>query len=104
MRVYEEYASAAEKRDAQRGAKRGKPTGKSNGYLFVVNENGRNSEGDLDAIVSVTEYEAGNTDPRGMLGSSGVGVIYLRTNCRRIGAKYLPPKWKRRYDYCRTPE
>lgn len=104
MRVYEDYASPAEKRAAQKGAKLGKPTGKARGYIFVFNENGTNGSGCYGAVAGVMDVEPGCDDPKGNLGSTNVSMCYLRTRCRRVGGCHLPPKWKSRWDYYRTPE
>jgi hypothetical protein len=104
MRVYEDYASPAEKRNAQKGAKRGQPSGKARGYIFVFDENGVNGSGCYDAVASVFDVEPGCDDPKGNLASTGVSIDYLRTRCRKVGGCHLPPKWKERWNYYRTPE
>lgn len=104
MQVFEDYASPAEKRAAQKGAKLGKPTGKARGYIFVFNENGWTPTGNRDCVASVFDVEPGCDDPKGNLCSTGVSQEYLRTRCRRVGGCHLPPKWKERWNYYRTPE
>lgn len=107
MRVYEEYKSAAEKRQAQnasRPLRRMRPTGKARGYIFVFDENGVNGSGNYDAVASVFDVEPGDDDPRGNLASTGVSIYHLRTCCRAVGGIHLPPKWKERWEYYRTPE
>jgi hypothetical protein len=103
MTVYEVYASAKEKRFAQRGAKLGKPTGKASGYIFVYNESRGYGSGNCDAIASVFDVDPGDDNPRGNLGSTSVELYFLREKCRRIGGCRLPPKWKERWEYYRKP-
>lgn len=103
--VYEEYASAQEKHAAQKGATRGQPTGKARGYIFVApgTWHGRHHD-QLECVSSVTDVEPGDDDPRGRLGSGSASIGYLREKCRRIGGCHLPPKWRERWNYYRTPE
>ena len=95
MRVYEEYESAKEKRAAQNGAKRMKPTGKARAYLLVVPENGRNSQGHYEGVGTVFDQPPGAEDTR--LASTAINLDFLRENCRIVGRRYLPDQWKRAF-------
>lgn len=100
MRVYEEYANAAEKRQAQRGAKRGRPTGKARGYCIVFDENGMfGSPPQYDSVSGVYHTEPGEINTA--VASCGVGLNWLRTCARRVGAAYLPKAWKAVYQQYR---
>lgn len=94
LNVYEQYESAKEKREAQKGAKRGKPTGKARGYIFVFDENGMNSRGFYDASATLFDIEPGGT---------GVSLDYLRANCRKVGGIYLKGGWKKAWERWRKP-
>lgn len=85
IRAYEEYRDRAEKRKAQQGARRGMPTGRARGYVFVFGQTG-------DAVGSVIELSPGSTNT-GMLASTGVSLDYLRGHCRRVAKRHLPPEW-----------
>lgn len=99
MLVYEEYKNPAQKRAAQKGAKRGKPTGKAPAFIFVYHENGVGPRGMVEATVAI--YDPPTPDN---LAGTSVSRDYLRTQCRRVGAKHLPPAWRKRYDYYRKPD
>ena len=103
MTVFEEYDTAAEKRKAQQRAKRGKPTGKARGFVFVFEENGWTTRGTRDARGSVFHLEPGE-GPRGELASVGPSMDYLRQNCRRVGGRHLPPEWRKIWDNLRKPD
>ena len=104
MRVYEEYQSAKEKRQAQRGAKPGKPTGKARGYCFVFDENGRTPQGHYDCRGPVYFTEPGATpDACGMAGST-CSPEFLRERCRRVGGKHLPKAWRNLWEEYRRPD
>ncbi len=98
MLVYEEYATAADKKKAQRGAKRGRPTGKATGYFFAFNENGRNNLGGFDGVGSVIDTKGEPVGDSVALASVGPSLGYLLLKCRRIGAAHLSPVWKREYN------
>lgn len=96
--VYEEYANAAEKRRAQRGATPRKPTGKARGYVFLdPPEKGFEGEG-LFGWGNIQEEEPGNTSLNGLV-STGLSWKHLRECCRRVAVCYLPPSIKRFYDW-----
>lgn len=102
MIVYEEYATPAEKRAAQIGAKRGKPTGKARGYFFAFNENGRTGDGGYEGRGQVYGgQQPGSTDIR-MAGTSA-SAQYLQTCCRRVGGRHLPKPWKTLWESYRAP-
>ena len=103
MRVYEQYESAKEKREAQKGAKRGKPTGKARGYIFVFDENGMNSRGFYDASATLFDIEPGGAFPSTGMGGTGVSLDYLRANCRKVGGIYLKGGWKKAWERWRKP-
>lgn len=103
MTVYEEYKSPAEKRAAQKGAKRGKPTGMSRGFIFVMDKRS-NCSGNLDIIASFHDMEPGCKDPDGSLGCVSASHEYVRTHCRRVGGCHLPQLWREKWNYFRTPE
>ena len=100
MRVYEEYASKADKRRAQRGAKRGVATGEAMGYLLVFNEDGLTRAysppycptynafgellGDADGVPRSTAHVTPSLD-------------YLSEQCRLIGFDTLPVEWKQAF-------
>lgn len=99
--VYEEFASKADKRKAQVGAKRGKPTDKNTGFIFVYGDlPGRVQNGTYmrDAYAAVFEQTPGS-DLSGGCTSTSVSDDFLRERCRRVGGKYLTGKWKAAYDY-----
>ncbi len=102
MRVYEEYDTPAEKRKAQRGAKRDTPTGKATGYIFVFDENGISPNGNYDAQGHLSDSTPG-ANPGPMCGTN-VGREYLRTRCRRVAGKRLPKAWRAVWDDLRKPE
>ncbi len=93
MIVFEEYASAAEKRKAQKGAKRSMPTGLARGYLFLFRENGYNGQGMMDCVGTVYDSAPGADVNETGLASSTCSIEYLRTNCRRVGGKHLTGGW-----------
>ena len=104
MRVYEEYATAKEKRQAQRGAQHGKPTGKARGYCFVFDENGQTSTGFYDCRGPVLFTEPGATpDQTGMAGST-CSPDWIRECCRRVGGKHLPPAWRKLWEEYRKSD
>ena len=85
IRVFEEYRSPTEKRAAQRGAKMGKPTGKTDSFLFVFPPMGDGKTWGMGGnFFPATPTSMANT---------GIGRKYLQGNCRRVGKKYLPPHW-----------
>lgn len=96
MKVYEEYNSEKEKRLAQKGAQRGKITGKSRGYIMVFHEDGPASTNDprmLNAFGPIPVL-----DP----GSHPVGIShitahhdYLNKKCRVVGFHSLPDEWQK---------
>lgn len=96
MRVYEEYRDNAEKRRAQRGAKRAVPTGQARGYVFLFDENSRGSHGHMEGLATVIELDQGAEPsyPRGALNLSSISDEYLRDNCRRVGRCHLTGSWK----------
>ena len=96
MRVYEEYRDNAEKRRAQRGARRAIPTGQARGYVFLFDENGRGSHGNMEGLATVIELDQGAEPhtPRAALNLCGISDDYLRTNCRRVGRCHLTGSWK----------
>lgn len=102
MIVYEEYASPAEKRQAQKGAKRGKPTGKARGYFFAFNENGRERDGGWGGMGCVYEGQPGSTDTR--MAGTAASPDYLAKNCRRVGGHHLPKPWRALWDEYRKPD
>jgi hypothetical protein len=94
MRVYEEYDTPQEKRQAQIGASRGKPTGKARGYMFTFQY-----RGEIQAFAPVFKLEPGAGIPR----AAGGGVFvcgcqpshdYIRQNCRAVGLCHLPDDWR----------
>ena len=92
IRVYEDYATSTEKKSAQRGAQRGKPTGVARGYLFVFVGNGRTYQGVWEGMGPVYLLEPGSDEVHTMA-STGISSQYLRENCRRVGRKHLPKVW-----------
>ena len=99
--VFEEYASDKEKRAAQKGAKRGKPTGKARGYFFAFTCNGW-VNGSIDGVGSVFDVQPGG--PPQAMGSCSSSRAHLRERCRRVGARHLPPEWKKEYDHYRKED
>ena len=96
MRVYEEYASAKEKREAQKGATRAKPTGKARGYVFTFPENGHCPDGSIEGLAPLlTNIEQGVEVKHCSMASSSVSYEYLRERCRRVGRNHLPNDWKK---------
>lgn len=96
MRVYEEYDTPAEKRRAQRGARRGKPTGKARAYVLVFPEHGTYFSGGhscMEALATVFDTEPGAK--AGPVATTGYCLERLRHNCRRIARRHLPPDWAR---------
>ena len=87
-RIYEEYNTPSEKKRAQRGAKRMKPTGKARGYCIVTEL----YRGSMFAMSPIVVTEPGSLDTWNMA-SCEVGWEWLRKNCRRVGRKYLPKEW-----------
>jgi len=95
MRIYEEYATHKEKRQAQHGAKLARATGKARGYLFVFDEDGINYQGQYNAIGETFELEPGE-------GPRALTTVYptaqhLRLRCRRIKWDDLPEAWKQAF-------
>lgn len=101
--VYEDYASAAEKKAAQSGAQRGVPTGKSRGYIFVYRGE-FSGNGEANAIASYRDVEPGDDDPKDELGFTNISVEHLRKRCRKVSGCHLPPKWKACWDYYRKDD
>jgi hypothetical protein len=99
--VYEEYASAHDKRAAQRGARRGAATGKAKGYVLVFDENGHGlSRGEVvywDALgeLFTPEHDSGN--PPRCITDCTPAWNYLREKCRRVGFESIPADWKRAF-------
>lgn len=100
VRIYEEYDSPREKRQAQRGAKRGIATGRARGYLFVFNEDGIHHTTRCQALYdSIGELFSGSKpgeEPHSMTHSE-VSITYLRFNCRFIGFDSIPQSWKQAF-------
>jgi len=97
MRIYEEYATPALKRKAQRGAKLGVATGKAKGYLFVFDEDGRRMSGNVcvyDALGEILEVDDGLPQA---ISSVTPSLDYLRLRCRKIGFNTLPDVWKQAF-------
>jgi hypothetical protein len=92
--VYEEYKDTKEKRQAQKGASRGVPTGKARGYAFVFACNGMYGNMMWEGMAPVFYLLPGSTDTSSMA-STGMSWGYLRSQCRRIGKKYLTGNWKK---------
>ena len=90
---YETYDFPRAKRAAQKGAKRGKPTGKANDYQ-LVDTTDRTTRGH-GAIAPVYHQEPGE-DCHGLAYTS-VGWEYLATRCRRIGRCHLPTNWAKAF-------
>jgi len=100
MRVYEEYETPAEKKQAQRGAKRGKPTGKARGYFFAFTENGIYWSGGRamqEGVGSVFYCEPGDGPDEAGRATTSASCDWLRENCRYVGAKHLPAAWRKVY-------
>ncbi len=96
MRTYEEYDSPAEKRDAQRGATRGKATGMARGYILVFDEDGSHRSGTVTCLQALGELMS-NVEP----GDPPRSVTYatpshgfLRSHCRKVGFFNIPPEWQ----------
>lgn len=107
MRVYEEYKNPKEKRQAQKGAKRGKPTGKARGYAFIFDENGSFiSSGTpcYEGLAPLMETEQGASLKECPLACTNIAHEYLRENCRRVGIKHLPADWKSKAIECKSGE
>jgi len=96
MRIYEEYDTPQEKRKAQKGAKRGKATGKARGYLLVFNEDGYSGtcEATYGALGELMAGVEPGDEPR-VITSCNPHVDFLRTHCRFIGWDTVPEVWKR---------
>lgn len=91
---FETYDSPQAKRKAQKGAKRGIPTGKANDFL-LVDDDDRSTQGQ-GAIAAVFHQEPGS-DCHG-LAYTTIGWEYKRDNCRRVGRNHLPESWKKAFD------
>ena len=88
LRFYEEYFNIQDKRKAQKGAKRGKLTGKADGYICVIPYLEANL-GRYNCISSVCYNDLeGNT-----LNFGEVSFDYLWKNCRRIAKSEVPLEW-----------
>jgi len=96
VRVYEEYASPKEKRQAQRGARRGYATGKARGYLFVFNEDGKDRRGHFFAIGELFDGSEPGESPHCMTHCTP-STTFLRDNCRFVGFGSIPASWKRAF-------
>ena len=101
--VYEEYANPAEKRAAQRGAKLGKPTGKARGYFFAFPYQPGQDPRKVDGAGCVDTMEPG-ADPTNGVCSTSASPEFLRTCCRRVGGRHLPPAWKKIWENLRKPD
>jgi len=99
IRVYEDYQDAAEKHRAQRGARRGRPTGKARGYVFILFDEG----GHLSGTAPIFLLDPGS-DAVHTMTTTGVSQDYLRPNGRRVGKKYLPKVWADYLKHLETPE
>jgi hypothetical protein len=101
VRVYEEYASARDKRVAQRGARRGVATGKAKGYVLVFDENGHGlSRGEAvwwDALGELFTPEHDSDNPPRCITDCTPAWNYLREKCRRVGFESIPVAWKRAF-------
>jgi len=110
MRIYERYATPADKRKAQRaGVKRGVASGKAKDYLLVFNEDGyTNSSGYEVTYGAFGELYTNNDINNPCLVSCDASLTYLQKNCRRIGFDSLPMPWKlafaRKLDDCLRDE
>jgi len=93
MRVYEEYATPQEKRAAQRGAERGKVTGKARGYLVVTEQMGIENCHALGELLSGSQPGDG---PQ-VICNIVVGRDHLAAKCRRVGFGSLPEEWKQAF-------
>lgn len=101
MRIYEEYLDAKEKREAQYRARRGRPTGRARGFVFIFNVDGfLDHRGILcyEAVSPLFVLDQGADPPTCLTGgyfmvSGSVSADYLRTHCRRVGKEHLPAKW-----------
>jgi len=101
MRIYEEYESNAEKRKAQRGAKRGVATGKARGYLFIFEEDGKHWSGHTmvysGAFGELLDVGQGPGAGPESITSVNPSDDHLRNKCRRVGFETIPDAWKRAF-------
>ena len=83
LRFYEEYSTPADKHKAQRGAKRGKITGKAESYMCIF-------DSQHNECISSCFFD----DIDGIsLNVNGCSADYLYGNCRRIAKNSVPLAW-----------
>ena len=99
MRIYEEYETPVEKKRAQRGAKRGHPTGKARGYCIIFPENGRCGRGFWDGVGATFFGDPGCRPHQAPMSGSGIAPEYLARDCRRVAVKYLNRDWRAVWDF-----
>ena len=94
IRIYEEYDNPAEKRQAQRGARHGKRTGKARGYLLTDQRTtDYGGPGTIGGVGSVLFLGSGDGPCSGLTHVTPCWE-YLREKCRRIGRSALPEEWR----------
>ena len=101
MRVYEEYADAADKRKAQRASiplKRRQCTGLARGYLLVFDEDGYDPRGSgcFSAVGELYDGQQPGAEPRCVTHCSP-HVNFLNTHCRLVGFEYIPKVWQQAF-------
>jgi len=98
MRIYEEYETPAEKKRAQAGARRRRPTGKARGYCIIFPENGRSGRGFWDGTGACYFGDPGCRPSQAPMAGGNISPEYLASDCRRVAVKYLDRDWRKVWD------